>query len=252
MIHDTPPPPGWLLWAEHRVGLEMAGTLAAWPLLQLAPRGDGHPVLVLPGLAASDISTQLLRTFLRWRGYEAHGWGLGFNLGPRSGVIEAMFARLDHLHASSGRKVSVLGWSLGGLYACRLAAQRPDVVRGVIALGSPLAGSPRSTDAWRLYKATSGKRIDDFAAMTAMRATVQAPVTSIYSRSDGVVAWQMCRLAPDTQTENIEVHGSHIGLGVNAPVLLAVADRLAQHEGQWNPFAGRRTLLWPFYPDPAR
>lgn len=246
------PPSQWLLWAEPRAGLELATTLALWPLLHLAPAGDGHAVLVLPGLAASDDSTQLLRAYLQGRGYDVHGWGQGRNFGPRQGVSEAMFARLDRLHERSGRKVSLVGWSLGGVYARLLAAGRPEAVRGVVTLGSPLVGNPRSSNAWRLYEASSGKRVDDPEALPGWRAPLRVPMTSIYSRSDGVVAWTSSRLPVDAQTENIEVPGSHTGLGVNAPALLALADRLALAEGQWKPFAGRRTLLWPFYPDAAR
>src|SRR5205085_11375807 len=96
------PPPRLLQLLEGRAALEMAGTFAAWPLLALAPRGDGHDVLVLPGLVASDLSTRLLRRFLRERGYVVHGWGLGRNYGPRPGVREAMLDRLDRLHTDSG------------------------------------------------------------------------------------------------------------------------------------------------------
>jgi pimeloyl-ACP methyl ester carboxylesterase len=246
------PPSRWLLWAESRAAHEFAATLAAWPLLRLAPKGDGHPVLVLPGLVASDASTRLLRAYLRERGYDTHGWGLGRNLGPHRGVATAMLQRLDQLHERSGRRVSLVGWSLGGAYARRLAAARPDAMRNTIMLGSPLEGNPRSSNAWRLYEATSGKLADDATELAAARATVSSPMTSIYSRSDGVVAWTSSRLPSAPQVENIEVHGSHVGLGVNGAVLLAIADRLAQREGEWKPFAGRRTLMRPLYPDPDR
>lgn len=246
------PPPRWLLWAEPRAVHEFGATLAAWPLLRLAPKGDGHPVLVLPGLAASDASTRLLRAYLRDRGYDAHGWGLGRNLGPRQGVADAMLERVDRLHERAGRRVSLVGWSLGGAYARRLAAARPEAVRNAIMLGSPLEGHPRSSNAWRLYEAASGKRADDADELAAARARVSSPMTSIYSRSDGVVAWRASRLPPASQVENIEVIGSHVGLGVNAAVLVAIADRLAQREGEWKPFAARRSPLRLLYPDPDR
>ncbi|MBU2410210.1 MAG: alpha/beta hydrolase, partial [Gammaproteobacteria bacterium] len=126
-----------LLLAEGRALLEAGAAITLWPLLQMAPRGDGHSVLVLPGLVASDVSTKLLRRYLESRGYEAHGWGLGRNFGPRKGIEAGMLRKLDALHAESGRKVSLIGWSLGGVYARLLAWSRPEIVRSVITLGSP-------------------------------------------------------------------------------------------------------------------
>jgi pimeloyl-ACP methyl ester carboxylesterase len=137
------PPSRLLLLAEGRALWEAGAALALWPLLQLAPRGDGHPVLVLPGLVASDMSTKLLRRYLQGRGYDAHGWGLGRNFGPRDGIEDGMIAKLEALHAESGRKVSLIGWSLGGIYARELAKELPDHVRCVITLGTPFTGHPR-------------------------------------------------------------------------------------------------------------
>ncbi|HZT54812.1 MAG TPA: alpha/beta hydrolase [Burkholderiaceae bacterium] len=240
-------PPRLLQWLEWRALGEMAATAFAWPTLALAPRGDGHPVLVLPGLVASDRSTVLLRGFLRDRGYEVHGWGQGRNYGPRDGVREAMLAQLDQLHASSGRKVSLVGWSLGGLYARTLARERPDAVRNAIMLGSPIGGQPRATNAWRLYELTSGRSADDAEDWARSGEAGSVPATSIWSRSDGVVAWRNSLLAPGKRAENISVCGSHLGLGANAAVLYAVADRLAQPEGEWQPFKAP-AMLRALYP----
>ncbi|PZQ65961.1 MAG: alpha/beta hydrolase [Variovorax paradoxus] len=141
------PPSRLLMLAEGRAFWETGATLMMWPWLQLAPRGDGHPVLVLPGLVVSDISTRLLRRYLRGRGHDVHGWGLGNNFGPRPGVEAAMVARLQALHDKEGRKVSLVGWSLGGVFARLLASRHPHLVRDVVTLGSPFAGSPRATNA---------------------------------------------------------------------------------------------------------
>ena len=125
------PPSRLLMWAETRAPWEAAAAMALWPLLQLAPRGDGHAVLVLPGLMASDASTRLLRRYLAGRGYDVHGWGQGRNLGPREGVEGRMVATLTALHQRSGGKVSLVGQSLGGVYARLLAAGHADQpVRG--------------------------------------------------------------------------------------------------------------------------
>src|SRR6266705_2716365 len=149
------PPSRTLLLLEGRALPELAAFVAAFPILSFAPRGDGHSVLVLPGLIASDVSTRPLRAFLKSRGYDVHGWGLGRNLGLRPGIESQMLDHIRELRRNSGRKVSLIGWSLGGIYARQLAKRCPDAVRLVITLGSPFTGSPRATHAWRLYEYTS-------------------------------------------------------------------------------------------------
>ena len=246
------PPSRELLLLELRAVWELAAFFAAYPLLRRAPRGDGHPVLVLPGLAASDLSTRPLRTFLKAQGYHAHGWKLGINHGPRPGVEEAMQARLAELAQRHGRKVTLIGWSLGGIYAREMARRAPEQVRAVVTLGSPFAGAPKASNAWKFYERTSRRKIDEHASqLERMRTPPPVPSTAIYSRSDGIVAWQGCLEREGPTTENIEVEGSHCGLGHNPAVLYAIADRLAQAEGSWRPFnrAGLRGLI---YRDPRR
>ena len=193
-----------------------------------------------------------MRRYLGDLGHDAHGWGLGRNLGPRAGVREALLERLDRLHEISVRKFSLVGWSLGGDYARALALRRPDAVRNVVTLGSPIAGDARSTRARRAYEWASGHRTAPNAGPPPFRAVPDdVPSTSIFSRSDGVVAWR-ASLQPDGPlAENVEVIGSHLGLGVHAPVLYAVADRLAQPEGAWRPFSPPWTLR-ALYPDTRR
>jgi pimeloyl-ACP methyl ester carboxylesterase len=251
---DTLPPPSKaLLFLEGRAIHEFGAFLASLPLLRLAPRGDGRPVLVFPGLMASDVSTRPLRTFLSNHGYDVTGWGQGRNYGPRDGVADGMVALLRDIVRRTGRKVSLIGWSLGGLYARQLAKTSPDDVEMVITLGSPFAAHPRSTNAWRVYEMASGKRADDrsgdFGAALAEPPPV--PTTAIFSRTDGVCAWRGCIERSGALTENIEVEGSHCGLGHHPAAVYAVADRLAQPEGSWKPFdrGGWRALI---YPDPAR
>lgn len=240
-----------LLALEMRAVFELGAFFSMAPLLRLAPAGDGHPVLVLPGLGAGDASTRPLRAFLRDRGYRAHGWKLGPNRGPRPGVETKMQHRLAELTDRHGRKVSVVGWSLGGIFARELARRAPEQVRSVITLGSPFAGEPRASHAWRLYEALSGRAAHDGPAREAMKQPPPVPSTAIYSRSDGVVAWQGCLEREGPSSENIEVVGSHGGLGHHPAVLYAVADRLARPEGQWRPFerSGTRRLV---YPEPHR
>ena len=245
------PPSPRLLMLEARAVAELSAFFSMAPLLRLAPAGDGHPVLVLPGLSASDVSTRPLRAFLRDRGYRAHGWKLGNNFGPRPGVEARMEERLVELHARYGRKVSLIGWSLGGIFARELARRAPSTVRSVITLGSPFAGVRGASNAWRLYQAVSGDRDEDPAARERRKIPPPVPATAIFSRSDGIVAWQGCLEREGPTSENIEVEGSHCGLGHNPVVLYAIADRLAQPEGDWKPFdrSGPRRFV---YPDPRR
>ena len=232
------PPALSLLLAEVRGIFEFNASLMLSPLLMSAPRGDGHPVLTLPGFLASDLSMAPMRRYLKELGYDAYAWNNGRNIGGILRMRSALRDRLAAVHAATGRKVSIIGWSLGGVYARDLALQAPDMVRSVVTLGSPFANDIRATNATRLYEALSGEAVEDNAELrTALAGDLPVPATSIYSRTDGVVNWRTCILRPSDTAENIEVYlASHIGLGVNAAALWAVADRLAQPEGQFRQF----------------
>jgi pimeloyl-ACP methyl ester carboxylesterase len=235
-----------LLMLEGRAPWELAATLAAAPLLRRAPRGDGHPVMVFPGLAVSDFTTLPLRHFLRERGYAAYPWEQGFNLGPRDGVVEACRARVRALADRHGERVSLVGWSLGGVYARELAKELPDCVRSVVTLGSPFSGPPHATNAWRLFELLSGKSAHHEAARAELHRAPPVPTTSVYSRTDGVVAWQCSLNEEHPLTENVEVPSSHLGMGLNPLALYVVADRLAQHPGAWKPFDPVPAVRWLF------
>jgi pimeloyl-ACP methyl ester carboxylesterase len=252
---DLGPPSLALLALECRAPLEFGAILPAWPALRRAPAGDGHSVLVFPGLSASDATTMPLRGYLGTRGYTARGWSQGFNFGPRAGVLDIAKRDLRQAYEASGRKVSLIGWSLGGVYARELAKELPQLVRCVITLGSPFSGPPKSTNAWRIYQLTSGRDIEREHHQFDLAAAPPVPTCSIYSRTDGIVAWQGSIQQPDHgETENIEVVASHLGLGVNPSAWWAVADRLAQPEAQWRPFdrTGLYGLKGLIYPDPHR
>jgi alpha/beta hydrolase family protein len=247
------PPSRTLMFLEGRALPELGAFLGALPLLGLAPHGDGHPVLVLPGLVASDTSTRPLRAFLKSRGYAVSGWRQGRNLGLRPGVQHAMVDLVHELNDTHGRKVSLVGWSLGGLYARQLAKMMPKRVRQVITLGSPFASNPKATNAWRVYEMASGRRADEEDARFGgtLAGAPPVPTTAIFSRTDGICAWQGCREQSSHMTESIEVESSHCGMGHHPAAVYAVADRLAQKEGQWAPFdrSGWRSLV---YPNPNR
>jgi len=241
---------------EFRAAWELGAILPAWPLLQRAPMGDGHTVIVFPGLSASDGSTLPLRNYLATRNYKVTGWNQGHNFGPRAGVLEAASHQVrEAFHAAGDRKVSLIGWSLGGVYARELAKLHPDMVRCVITLGTPFSGAPESTNAWRLFRLTSGRDIKSETGRFDLPTAPPVPTTSIYSRSDGIVAWQGSIQAPSAanpRTENIEVIASHLGIGMNPSAMWAVADRLSQPEDAWQPFERKGGLRGLIYPDPRR
>jgi len=228
----------FLMLAEARSLFELNSSLLLSPLLLRAPKGDGHPVLALPGFLASDLSMVPLRRYLKELGYDTHAWNMGRNFGGVSSLRGALRDLLKRIYESSGRKVSIVGWSLGGVYARDLALQLPDMVRSVITLGSPFASDIRATNATKLYEALSGEAVDDNPELReAIAGDLPVPATSIYSRTDGIVNWRTCLLRPSATAENIEVHlASHVGLGVNPASLWAVADRLSQPEGEFRQF----------------
>jgi thioesterase domain-containing protein len=251
--HRVKPPSAWLLALESRAPWEYGASLLSSPLLRSAAKGDGHAVLVFPGLSANDLSTLFLRRFLKHQGFVPHGWEQGFNFGPKRGVLERCLDRIHTLAERFDQPVSLVGWSLGGVYARELAKLAPHQVRCVVTLGSPFAASPRATNAWRLYEFVRGKQPEADTQHLLLKQAPPVPTTSIYSKSDGVVAWRASIQAPDAVnacTENIEISASHVGMGMNPLALYALADRLAQPHGAWQPFhrAGMRAL---FYPQPT-
>lgn len=235
-----------------RALFELGALPWAAPMLATAPKGDGHPVIVLPGFVTSDRSTGILRGFLKRHGYHAHTWDLGRNLGPKAigHQGEKLIERVLAVHEATGQKVSLVGWSLGGVMARLVAKRIPHAIRQVITLGSPFSGSPKASNVWRAYEMLTGQRIDadhTKAQLHEVSAPPPVPSTAIYSRGDGVVAWQNCCEEIGPMSDNIEVHGSHCGLGFNASVLYAIADRLAQAEDDWHPFerTGMRAFVYP-------
>ena len=218
--------------------------LATRPLAQRLPRGDGHSVIVLPGLLADDISTRALRTVLRRLDYDVHGWGLGRNIGPTAACVTGIRDLLDHLTDRTGKPVTVIGWSLGGIFARDLARRSPESVRQVITLGSPfrLARNSQSR-ATKVFDRFSHLHVEHRTLpLESESIPLTMPATSIYSHFDGIVAWQACLDPPSPRSENIAVVGSHFGYGHNPAVVWAVADRLAQPLGAWTPFQPPRAL----------
>ncbi|OBK19270.1 esterase/lipase family protein [Mycobacterium asiaticum] len=249
---DSAPPLGLYLTDIPRAVVEYGQLLSVLPLQHKLPVGDRHPVLVLPGLLAGDGTTYTLRRVLTRLGYRAHGWGLGVNIGPTPKVVAGIYELLDELHTRYDAPVSLIGWSLGGIFARRLARRNPAAVRQVITLGSPYrmqhAGQSRATASFNLFARLHAERHE--LPLASENEPLPVPSTSIYSRYDGMVAWQTCIDASSERAENIAVLSSHIGYGHHPATIWAIADRLAQPAGTWTPFRPPAALR-PLFPRPV-
>ena len=234
------PPSNLLLLTELGRGIFNFGTyFATLPLLNLMPRGDGHPVLVLPGFLTTDSTTLPLRYFLEWRNYKAKPWELGRNLINYEELEKRLFEIVKRLADEHGKKVSIVGWSAGGVFARAMAHQHPDYIRQIVTLGSPFRGIEGKSNVEFMVEWVTGKDISELEQVVLERAATAPPVpsTAIYTRLDGIVNWQTCIDAEeDHHTENIEVFASHVGLGFDPMTLLCVVDRLSQPEGNWKRF----------------
>jgi len=225
-----------------RTAFEFANLALSAPFLGLAPRGDGHPVLVMPGLGGSDISTAVIRGYLDLLGYRTFPWALGRNLGPAMpDLAKSLSQLLTRVFEDSGeRKVSLVGWSLGGVYARLLAQMLPDKVRSVATLGSPFSGNTRSTAVYPLVERLVSTPIEqipvNYLRLLAGEPLQGIPSTAVFSKTDAIVPWEIATQAPSHFAENIEVYASHTGLGLSPAVLFALADRLQHAEGEWQPF----------------
>ncbi len=232
-------PPPWMAALEYRAVPERVQMSTLLPLLRQLPKGDGHPVLVFPGFTTGDQSTEPLRRLLRDLDYRTYGWGLGVNIGPTQRILDGIFQRLEDAHGRLGQPVSIIGWSLGGIYARELARARPDLVRQVITLGSPIQMIEQDrSSASRIWESMSKYHAQGFrrTEREADRPLLTVPTTSIYSRTDGVVNWKACLIRRTGRSENIRVYGSHCGLGFNTAAIYAISDRLAQPADQWSHF----------------
>ena len=216
-----------------RAGRELGAVLElprlAWraPFLLSLPRGGGAPVMVLPGFGTGDASTLVLRAFLRGLGYDARGWGLGRNRGDVRALVPRLLEKALAFHAKRGQPLRLVGWSLGGVIAREVARERPELVACVVTLGSPVVGGPKYTLAAEFYR-RQGVDLDALEVQIAEREklAIERPITAIYSRRDGIVAWQACIDRSNPRVTHAEVEATHTGLGFNAEVYELVARAL--------------------------
>ncbi|MEH6591916.1 MAG: alpha/beta hydrolase [Halioglobus sp.] len=244
------PPSALLALSEvHRAVAEIAALKLSKKLLRRAPQGDGHPVMVLPGFMGDDGYNGPFRRFLSGCDYAVHGWGLGRNLGPGDGVLEGMLERLEFLHKRHERPVSLVGHSLGGIYARELARELPHCVRQVISLGSPFGEGRLSASHLSHLFSRLNPPEDLPLDQSVLAEPPPVPTTAVYSRGDGVVNWKTSvqDRGHHDETESIRVVGSHCGMTMNPTIWFLVAERLAQASGDWKPFE-RKGWASVFYP----
>lgn len=226
---ETRPPSLGLLIREARVPFEALRFAIGVRRLRGLPEGDGHPVLLIPGFGADEFLMRPLRSTLVRLGYAAEDWGQGRNLGMPPAIKQELARKLDSMFKRSGRKLTLIGWSLGGVFARELARAKPEQVRRVISLGSPINRRPDANNMMPLFRLANGGRAPKLDRESFDRRKIAPPVpcAAIYSRSDGIVAWQACLEEIAANTQNIEVSGSHLGLVVNREVLVALAQLMA-------------------------
>lgn len=227
---------------EYRALAELGFFVMCRPFFPLLPRGDGHAVLIVPGFVQDELAIAPLQKTLQRLGYQAHTWEQGRNLGLSKGALASLRAQAEGLAQRTKTKVSIIGWSLGGIFARALANEIPDALRLLITLASPFGRYPGASNMRWLYELMTRNRVDeiDHDMVLRVRRSLPVPATAIYSRTDGIVAWETCveEDACDIN-ENIEVFGSHSGLGFNVQVLCVIAERLAQPNGAWRKMGNR-------------
>lgn len=221
----TAPPPLWKAAGEIRVLLDIGK--CALRRRRPRQRAHGEPVLVVPGFGTSDAATVLLRAHLDAAGFDVHTWDLGINTGPRGDVMRRLSARVRAIARKTRQRVRIVGWSLGGLMARVVAGRLPRHVGRIVALGSPLTADPESSHLSRIYGWLGGAALETPKVKSMLRDGARAPITSIYSRNDGVVAWQASADAPGL-CRSLEVDATHIGLIVDPDVLDVVCREVSR------------------------
>lgn len=223
-----PPPYSLALSDAPRALVDGAVLKAVYPLLKKLPRAsEQHSVMVIPGFLGDDRGNGPLIRFLRGLGYHASGWGQGRNLGTASFSEDSLTAVLTGLAVKGGGKVSLVGHSLGGIYAREIARMEPDSIRQVITLGSPFApGHEEASHASRFYNRLNPQEQSQLVDPS----PPPVPTTAIFTKGDGVVNWRTSlQRGEGHHVHNIRVFGSHIGLNINAAVWYWVAKKLAAH-----------------------
>lgn len=228
LLWPTGPPSARAALGELGSGLTAVRLVGALPRLSAAPRGDAHPVVDIPGWRAPEFTGAPLRAYLRALGYDARGWGLGTNMGDPRRDVDRLAERVLDLVDEEGSAVSLVGWSLGGVIAREVARRHPEAVRRVITYGTPVVGGSAHTAIGRASRQGAGvttRRVRQRRSAPSIR----VPLTAVFSRRDGIVAWQSCIDRSSPSVEHVEVSSTHLGMGVDPDVWAIVADRLASN-----------------------
>jgi pimeloyl-ACP methyl ester carboxylesterase len=229
--HPSGPPSTRAALGELGSALDGVRLVGALPRLSSAPRGDGHLVVDIPGWRAPELTGAPLRGYLRRLGYDARGWGFGTNTGDPRRDVERLSRSVLELVDAKGEPASLVGWSLGGVIAREVARRHPDAVRRVITYGTPVTGGPRHTTVARAYRRGPDPDAHRVAERLDPTAPIPVPLTILFSKRDGVVAWQACLDHTSPDAEHVEVSSTHIGMGIDPDVWTVVADRLARVDG---------------------
>ena len=197
------------------------------------PTKNGQPVLVIPGFMASGASTKSIRYLVENLGYEPYDWACGRNYGEVE-KVQQVSNLIDQIYAKKQQKITLIGWSLGGVFARVLAKEHPTKIDQVITLASPFASLTAPNNAsWLFSLITGGKKVKDAAQqwLDDLAEPPTIPTTAVYTKQDGIVPWAAC-MNPITNKEhrNIEVNGAHIGLGYNPEVFQIIEKALSQQK----------------------
>jgi len=223
---EAPLPPLWRLLSEAGAAIPLG--LSPWQSpVDCKADGKGWPVLVLPGFTTDDLSTALLRRSLDRAGFHAYGWEQGFNLGFRVGLVEALERRIASISEREGRKVILLGWSLGGILARALGNRTPEKIAQVVSLGSPFSGDRHRNRAWRLYNLMNDHSVDDVPEGLDFQTKPPVPTIAVWSASDGIVAPAAARGLGSESDLQIELDVTHFGYGGTADGVRQVVEMLA-------------------------
>lgn len=226
---------------EARAFAEMAFVPFAYPFAKWLPRGDGNPVMLVPGFMARDQSMVLLRHWLKRLGYNVHGWQQGRNTGVNDDQLEQLGLHLTRLAKKYDRPVRLVGWSLGGIQCRALAHAHPELVNSVITLGSPFRlPGVKSVKGLvsRLYDKVNAEQSSMLTDPDAVwQYSPPVPSTAVYCKLDGIANWDLCIDEPEgSQTENLGVMSSHTGMGSNPEIMLLLAHRLHDDKDSWKKF----------------
>ena len=214
-------------WREMFTPIDWLRLARDWRTLPKGEATQPRSAVLVPGFGASALSMKVIERALRRRGHRAYEWGQGRNDGKVQELLPRVIDRCEQVARAHGGPIEVIGWSLGGYLAREAARDRPDLVRKVITLGSPVIGGPSYTTVARWYEAR-GYDLSEIRQLVAERfeKPLDVPIIAVYSKRDGIVSWQACidEWSPDVR--HLEVSATHFSMGSSPDVLSIILDEL--------------------------